>query len=101
MKFLNNVEQFKGYVDYLRENENVLWRHLLVSGELSTDTHKVFSFCANVRNTYKSGAWDLTSRSQLVYLDHFMIFESKSNVSFVVKLMFLIILSTFNCYFIV
>ena len=56
---MNNVEQFKGYVDYLRENENVLWRQLLVSGELSIDTQKVHRFFANVRNKYKNGVWDL------------------------------------------
>jgi len=65
IKLLNNVEQFKGYVDYLRENENILWRHLLVSGELSIDTHKVHRFCANIRNKYKNGVWDLKLTSKV------------------------------------
>ena len=65
MKILNNIEQFKGYVYYLRENENVLWRHLLVSGEFSIDTHKVYSFCANIRNKYRNSVWDLNLSSMV------------------------------------
>ena len=44
MKMLNDVERFKVYVDSLCENENVLWRHLLVSGKFSIDTHKCMIF---------------------------------------------------------
>ena len=57
-KSLNNVEEFKGYVNYLRENENILWRHLLVSDELSIDTNRVNSYCANMMTQYKLGMWD-------------------------------------------
>ena len=73
MKELNNIKQIKGCINYLCKNKNVLRRHLLMSGELSIYTHKVHSFCANVRNTYKNGVWDLKSRNIVSYLDHFML----------------------------
>ena len=39
-KNLNNVEEFEGYANYLRDNKNDLYKHLLVSDELSIDTNK-------------------------------------------------------------
>ena len=66
MKNLNNVEQFKGYVDDLRENEIFVWRHLLLSGELEIDTHKVHIFCANVRSKYKNVVCGLKPTSTVV-----------------------------------
>ena len=57
-KNLNNVEDFKGYVNYLCENKNVLWIQLLVSG-VSIDTNRVHKYCENMRIQYKLGVWDI------------------------------------------
>ena len=57
-KNLNNLEEFKRNVNYLRGTKNDLWIHLLVSGELSIDTKKVHSYYKNARTHYKLDVWD-------------------------------------------
>ena len=60
-KYLNNIEEFKEFVGYLRENEIILWRHLSVSGALSINTNRVYSCCANMRTQYKLFVWGTES----------------------------------------
>ena len=88
---LNNVEELKGYADYLRDNENVLWRHLLVSGELLIKTNKVNSYYANMRTQYKLDMWDteLTSKNGVFKPFHDLL--EQIQFLFMVKLIFLII----------
>ena len=62
-KSMNNVEEFKGYANYLCENQGVLWRYLLVNFELSISINTLYSFCVNIRTQVKSGVQDSESTS--------------------------------------
>ena len=85
-KNLNNVEEFKGCVDYLHAKESVLWRQLLVSSELSIDTSKVNSYCVTMRTQYKLGVWDIESTTTHGVFKLFHDLLDKFNFPFVVKL---------------